>query len=118
MHRGWRVRNSGFEKFSSRTVLEHPKVLLCPYLLQSHVEQYAYVIMQKRIAARNIFGVKSPIKLPDSGTKLSFFGFSRFEILKYLSLATLWLTMIFSVLPRVTNLSGPKSSHSRALVLF
>ena len=27
-----RVRNSGFEKLSSRTVLEHPEVLLCPSL--------------------------------------------------------------------------------------
>ena len=46
-----------------------------------NVKQYASVITWLRIIARNIFGLKSPIKLQDSGPKLPEFG--RFEILKY-----------------------------------
>ena len=51
--------------------------------------------------ARNIFGLKSPIKLPDSGPILPGFGFGRFEILKCPSLDraldTYYLSQIYSM---------------------
>ena len=49
-----------------------------------HVEQYASVITPLRIIAENIFALKRPIKLPDSGPKLP--GFGRLEILECPSL--------------------------------
>ena len=49
-----RVRNSGFEKLSSRAVLELPEVLLCPFLISMLKRQPQWLNYLKFMAHKKI----------------------------------------------------------------